>query len=182
MGGDIEFRTVLLDPPFPEFGGGKSTRGAQRHFELIRTRHEMLRTILDCPHWPPADDAHVYMWMTDNYTTWGMWLLDCFGAKVHRSLPWRKTRMGLGRYFRGCHETLWFATMGKGMSVRTETNSLRTDALLDLKWSGRHSEKPPAAYDLIEARSNGPYLDMFARKTREGWTSWGDEVKVGPWQ
>tara|TARA_Y100000310_G_scaffold322772_1_gene382235 strand:+ start:908 stop:1261 length:354 start_codon:yes stop_codon:yes gene_type:complete len=115
------------------------------------------------------------MWMTDNYTPWGMWLLECMGVKVHRSLPWRKTGMGLGQYFRGCHETMWFGTIGRGFSVKTDV-TMRTDALLDLKWRGRHSEKPPASYELIEARSKGPYLEMFARSERPGWTSWGNEV------
>lgn len=169
-------RTVLLDPPWPEVGGGKIKRGCERHYQVIKTRHEMLRTILACPHWPPADDAHVYMWSTDNYLTWAVWLLDAFGAKLHRTLPWRKTKPGLGQYFRGCHELLLFATIGRGMSVRTESNSLRTDALMDAMWSGRHSEKPPSSYELIEARSKGPYLEMFARSAREGWTEWGNEV------
>ncbi len=39
-----------------------------------------------------------------------------------------------------------------------------------------HSAKPDAFYDLVEARSKGPYLEMFARRGRPGWTSWGDEA------
>jgi N6-adenosine-specific RNA methylase IME4 len=42
---------------------------------------------------------------------------------------------------------------------------------------GKHSKKPDAMYELIEDRSMGPYLEMFARNTRPGWDSWGDEIK-----
>ena len=171
----MKFSTILLDPPWPERGGGAIKRGADRHYPLITTRSAMLRTIVQCPHWPPAGDSHIYMWTTDNYLDWAVWLLDAFGAKLHRTLPWRKSGMGLGQYFRGCHELLIFATTGRGFAVKTSA-TLRTDALLDLEWRGKHSEKPPAAYDLIEARSLGPYLEMFARSSRPGWTSWGNEI------
>ena len=39
-----------------------------------------------------------------------------------------------------------------------------------------HSRKPDEAYDLIEACSPGPYLEMFARYARPGWTGWGAEA------
>lgn len=172
---DEHFRTILLDPPWPERGGGKIKRGADRHYPVISTRSQMLRTILNCEHWPDAGDRHIYMWATDNYLTWALWLLDAFGAKLHRTIPWQKTRMGLGQYFRGCHELLLFATIGKGFNVKTDC-TMRTDALLGIDWKGRHSEKPPQSYELIEARSKGPYLEMFARSGRDGWTSWGNEM------
>ena len=171
----MSFSTVLMDPPWNERGAGKIKRGADRHYPLIKTKAEMLRVILDCPHWPPAPDAHIYMWATDNYLTWAVWLLDCFGAKLHRTLPWTKSRMGLGQYFRGKHELLLFATIGRGMAVKTDA-TLCTDALVGAPHLRKHSSKPKAQYKLIEARSKGPYLEMFARNERKGWTSWGNEV------
>lgn len=36
--------------------------------------------------------------------------------------------------------------------------------------------KPDEQYDLIEACSWGPYLELFARGTRPGWTYWGDQA------
>jgi hypothetical protein len=38
-----------------------------------------------------------------------------------------------------------------------------------------HSRKPDEQYPLIEACSPGPWLEMFARHSRDGWTVWGDE-------
>ena len=40
----------------------------------------------------------------------------------------------------------------------------------------RHSEKPDETYRRIEHLYPGPYLELFARKPREGWTTWGDEL------
>ena len=44
---------------------------------------------------------------------------------------------------------------------------------------GEHSRKPDEQYDIIEACSWGPYLEMFARGARSGWSSWGNEAKKG---
>ena len=41
---------------------------------------------------------------------------------------------------------------------------------------GRHSEKPEAFLDLVESVSPGPYLELFARRNRLGWDTWGNEA------
>ena len=41
---------------------------------------------------------------------------------------------------------------------------------------GEHSEKPDEAYVRIERLYGGPRLELFARKPREGWMTWGDEL------
>lgn len=40
----------------------------------------------------------------------------------------------------------------------------------------RHSEKPELVYDLIELSFLGPRLELFARRRRQGWDAWGDQV------
>lgn len=180
------FRTVLLDPPWPERGGGRIVRGAQRHYSLINTKPELLETIVTAEPWRQVNrgGAHIYMWSTDNYLSWAMWLFEALGAKHHRVLPWTKRRMGIGQYFRGCHELLLFGTIGKGMEAcnvdpASKAGPHRTDALVNMQHTidsaGRrvHSGKPVEQYAIIERRSKGEYLEMFAREQREGWTAWG---------
>ena len=41
---------------------------------------------------------------------------------------------------------------------------------------GGHSRKPEAFYDLVESVSPGPYLELFARRQRLGWDTWGNEA------
>jgi N6-adenosine-specific RNA methylase IME4 len=43
---------------------------------------------------------------------------------------------------------------------------------------GAHSEKPALFGDLIERMSPGPYLELFARRQRLGWDSWGKGYEV----
>ena len=39
-----------------------------------------------------------------------------------------------------------------------------------------HSRKPEEFYELIESRSNGPYLEFYSRTRRFNWTCVGNEV------
>jgi N6-adenosine-specific RNA methylase IME4 len=41
---------------------------------------------------------------------------------------------------------------------------------------GKHSAKPEAFLDMVERVSPGPYLEMFARRNRLGWDTWGNEA------
>lgn len=195
------FRTVMMDPPWPERGGGQVKRGADRHYQLLdkpgaREVPEILRTVLACPLWRPySDAAHLYTWSTDNYLPAALWLIERLGFDFKRTFPWIKTgatadldnldeadlRAGIGQYARGQHELLLFAVRGEGMSPlvyqpRRDIGSVI--AAPHEREGGRivHSRKPVASYQRIEARSKGPYAEIFARRGRPGWESWGNEV------
>ena len=40
-----------------------------------------------------------------------------------------------------------------------------------------HSRKPDEFYARVERYCTGPYLELFARQRRPGWTAWGDETR-----
>ena len=40
----------------------------------------------------------------------------------------------------------------------------------------QHSRKPDCVYERIERLVAGPYLELFARTTRPGWTAWGNQT------
>jgi len=173
VGSPRDVGTVLLDPPWLERGGGKIKRGADRHYPLVPTP-ELPRLIRSCEHWDRlADDAHAYMWVTNNFLPDGLWLLDQLGFRYITNLVWTKDRFGLGQYFRGQHELVLFAVRGE-FTPTTGTHST---------WLGqrslvrsRHSAKPPELHETIEAASPGRYLEMFARESRPDWLCWGNEI------
>lgn len=169
------FRTILVDPPWMERGGGAIKRGADRHYPLLH-EDQILSTMLSCPLWRPSPNAHLYLWVTNNFLPTGLRLMDSLGFRYVTNVVWAKDRPGLGQYFRGQHELLLFGIRKrapKPTAVRTERKDL---ASLLSAARGQHSAKPEASYELVEARSLGPYLEMFARSERPGWTSWGNEV------
>lgn len=191
------WQTALLDPPWEERGSGKIKRGAQKHYDLLKTA-AMPGVIRASGLWTPDENAHVYCWVTNNFLPDGLWLLNELGARYITNIAWTKKRPGIGRYFRGKHELLLFGTIGRGWAVRTEPNDIESaldtnDEDGDSYFSDgdsieaehemengkrKHSAKPKIFYDMIEKRSLGPYVEFFARSLRPGWTSWGNDAAV----
>lgn len=182
----MKFSTVYMDPPWAETGGGVITRGAQAHYPVMST-HDIHAVISTATEWRQvADDAHLYMWVTNNFLDAGLRLIKDLDFRPVTNIVWVKSRSpedvpleqvklqtGLGQYFRGSHELLIFAVRGKGLDVRTAARDIGSVVIAP---RGKHSAKPHVFYDLIEARSQGPYLEMFARNGRAGWTSWGNQA------
>ena len=169
----IHYPTIMADPPWNEQGGGKIKRGAQRHYPLIKTR-EIPGVIHSCPLWQPAQDAHLYLWATTNFLAGGIWVIEQLGFRYVTNIVWVKDRAGLGQYFRGQHELCLFGVRGSGMAPRTERRDLPSVIRAP---RSRHSQKPAEIYELIEQRSRGPYLEIFARTPRPGWDCWGNEIQ-----
>lgn len=75
-----------------------------------------------------------------------------------------------------------FGVRGSGMSPEVITDRRDIPSVFfapvpkNEKGARIHSRKPDASYELIEARTHGPRLELFARRGRPGWTSWGLEA------
>lgn len=176
------YPTIVIDPPWPEHGGtpkaswGGGKRGADAHYPTVPVK-QMPDLIMGSGVWKPEADAHLYLWVTKRFLPDGLWLMQQLGFVYKTQLTWVKSdnRIGLGQYFRGRSEPLLFGVRGRGYAVRTAARNLD-----DLIVAPRtvHSRKPPESYLKIEARSRGPYLEMFARGrfSRPGWTVWGNQA------
>lgn len=196
----VIWQTAQMDPPWKEQGAGKIKRGADRHYPLIATK-DMSGVIRDSGLWTPAENAHLYMWVTNTFLPDGLWLMKELGFTYKTNVCWTKKQMGIGRYFRGKHELLLFGTRGRGWAVRTDRNdiagayeteededyesyfndgsSIEADHVR-LNGKRKHSGKPEIFTDMIESRSKGPYVEFFARSLRPNWTSWGNDEAVQP--
>jgi N6-adenosine-specific RNA methylase IME4 len=125
-----------------------------------------------------ASQAHLYLWVPNALILEGLDVMKRWGFTYKTNLVWYKIRKdggpdgrGVGFYFRNVTELILFGIRG---NMRT-LNRGRTQVNLILKQKREHSRKPDEIYDLIEECSPGPYLELFARHTRKGWTQWGNE-------
>ena len=176
------YRCIAADPPWPERGGGKSKRGADRHYPLLSTE-DIPRVMMQSQIWLPADDAHLWLWVTDNYLTQGLALVTALGFRYVRTAVWVKPTIGLGQYLRGQHELCLFAVRGRLPACSKAVPSVFGGGPLPHPCYPNtrrrmHSAKPPEAYGAIERVSPGPRLEMFARRPRPGWDVWGNEVSA----
>jgi N6-adenosine-specific RNA methylase IME4 len=175
------FGTILVDPPW-RFAN-RTGKVAPEHRRLHRYR------TLDFPDVAalPVDAlalprSHLYLWCPNALLVEGLAVLEGWGFRYKTNLVWYKVRKdggpdgrGVGFYFRNVTELLLFGVKG-GLRTLPPGRS-QVNILLGRKQE--HSRKPDAAYDLIERCSPGPYLELFARHRRPGWTQWGDQLRPG---
>jgi N6-adenosine-specific RNA methylase IME4 len=79
--------------------------------------------------------------------------------------------MGIGNYIRNASEHLLIAVKGKH-----SINPAKRHLSWFIAERRQHSRKPENQYDIAEILGKPPYAELFARKTRNGWHSWGNEV------
>lgn len=116
-----------------------------------------------------ADDAHLYLWVTNPLLQTGLHLMRPWGFRYVTMLTWRKTgTLGMGYYFRGDTEHVLFGVRGK-LPIPPDK---RERNWFEAAKTG-HSRKPASFYDMVERVSPGPYVDLFCRDPRFGWDSWG---------
>lgn len=166
------YRAIMMDPPWAEVGGGRIRRGADRHYPLLKTK-DMPSVIQAGELWRPAENCHLWMWATNNYLKDALWLMEELGFRYITNAVWVKHRKGLGQYMRGQHELLLFGAKGRSMVPDTDC---RPPTVIHAERT-QHSKKPDEFYDLVETVSNGPYLEVFARRGRPGWHSWGNQIQ-----
>lgn len=173
------FRVICADPPWPfkdKLPG--ENRGAARNYQLLSIA-DIVRFELP----PLADDCVLCLWRVASMQQDALDVAKWWGFTVKTDLVWLKKTangqrwFGMGRTVRAEHETCLIATRGK---PRVLNNSTRSTFVTDVSGfsakAGRHSEKPDEFYTIVEGLFAGPYCELFARKTRSGWTCMGNEL------
>lgn len=167
------YKTLYIDPPWEEKGGGKIKRGADRHYRLMSLtdiKALPIRELAD------PDGCHLYLWVTNNFLRKGLELLDSWGFEYVTTITWQKDRFGLGQYFRGITEHCLFAVTKKRLPYRTIDGKRAQGVTGFCEPRTIHSRKPAKMREMIEAVSWGPRLELFAREAFPGWDCWGNEA------
>jgi N6-adenosine-specific RNA methylase IME4 len=106
--------------------------------------------------------------------------MKAWGFNYKSNIVWHKVRKdggsdgrGVGFYFRNVTELILFGVRGK--NARTLAPGRRQVNLLGTR-KREHSRKPDEQYEIIEACSPGPFVELFARGTRKGWATWGNQA------
>nr|WP_246020808.1 MT-A70 family methyltransferase [Paracoccus subflavus] len=176
--GAVRFGTILADPPW-QFQN-RTGKMAPEHKRLSRYPTMTLDANCDLPVEAVADArAHLYLWVPNALLPEGLKVMEHWGFTYKSNLIWYKVRKdggpdrrGVGFYFRNVTEILLFGVRGKDVRTldpgRSQENIIATQ-------KREHSRKPDEQYDLIEACSWGPRLEMFARGPRQNWIVWGNQ-------
>lgn len=173
-----KYKTILADPPW-RFQN-RTGKMAPEHHRLSRYETMTLEDIMALPVSSlSAESSHMYLWVPNALLPDGIRLLQAWGFQYKTNIIWHKVRKdggsdgrGVGFYFRNVTEMILFGVKGK--NARTLAPGRRQVNMIETR-KREHSRKPDELFDLIESCSGGPYLELFARGTRRGWSGWGNQ-------
>jgi N6-adenosine-specific RNA methylase IME4 len=178
------YRAILADPPwgFKTWSGPEkkvASRGTVAPYRTMEMRDIMSLPVAELA----ADDCCLFMWFVwptlpealEVIEAWGFRYKTCAFAWL-KADPYRlfaleeDVRMGLGYWTRANSEACLLATRGK---PKRRDNTVRQGIISPLR---EHSRKPDEIHGRIERLVAGPYLELFARQSRPGWTTWGNQA------
>ena len=180
------FRTIVADPPWPfrdrmpPHRNGRRSRGAGDHYSLMGM-HDIgtfLAVAAASSGIEIARDARLFLWRVGAEAEAAEQIVRAWGFRRAAELTWLKEskagsgrlHFGLGRTVRYQHEVCVIGVRGRPPLLSRSVPSTF------LAPATKHSAKPDEFYEIVEKLSPGPYLELFARRERCGWTCVGDEL------
>lgn len=180
-----DYRVIAADPPwqFKSNSAAKPGRNAMRHYDCMSLDAINALPVADIA----APDAILFLWITGPFMAIGahLPLMKAWGFKPSgMGFVWIKLNpkaaslfilqsdLAMGGGFT-TRKNAEFCLIGKrGRSVRQSASV--HEVIIDPR--RQHSRKPDEFYTRAQEYSRGPYLEMFARESRPGWDTWGNQA------
>lgn len=127
-----------------------------------------------------ADDAMLWLWSTNAHIHEALHIMKKWGFSFRTLRIWVKPSIGTGYYMRGQNELLLLGIRGHPTrDRRNHMSAISGNNISSVFYAplNKHSSKPPESYRGIERLSKPPRIELFARRARPGWDSWGNEAK-----
>ena len=185
----MQYNVILADPPVPfevwgKRPGGTDSRSAEAHYSTMTWAD--LNGLGDVIQAVAADDCCLFLWMCQPLLIETLEMAKQWGwAYRTKAFSWVKTYqtrstffVGMGYWTRANTEDVLLFTRGNPKRVHKDVYqvfaTLETPAVIAPMT--KHSEKPEEVQDRIERLVKGPFLELFARRRREGWVCIGQEL------
>lgn len=173
---DGQFKVIYADPPwqYEMYSDAGYAKSPDAHYSCMPFRD--LAAMRDDLLFRTAPDAVCFMWAVWPKLDEAFKLMEAWGFKYKTGGAWHKktihgkSAFGTGYIMRSASEPFLIGSNGKPSILNRSTRNIIEAA------TRGHSRKPDETYALIEGLFPGPYLELFARNTRPGWQSWGNEV------
>lgn len=180
---DGGYKTIVIDPPWQYGKWGKASvppRGSKyvpSVDSVIPYKTMDIESIKAIPVTSiAAADCDLYLWTTQKYLPVSFEILNAWGFKYCQTLTWCKKPKGTGQGGLYCPTTEFIVLGRKG---RMPKDKKRIDTTWwQVRRPMQHSQKPDFFSEIIENQSDTPRIEIFARKGREGWDVFGDELTL----
>lgn len=181
-----KYGAILADPPWGfKVWSGKdkqvASRGSVTPYDTMEMADIAAMPVADLA----ADDCCLFMWVVWPTLPEALGVIEAWGFKYKTcGFAWVKADvstvnlfddpvdayMGLGYWTRANSEVCLLATRGKPKRLNAD---VRQGIIAPRR---EHSRKPDGIHERIERLVAGPYLELFARQKRPGWTVWGNQT------
>jgi N6-adenosine-specific RNA methylase IME4 len=171
-----KFSVIYADPPwtFEVYSGKGKERSAERHYDTMSLEAIAELPVADLA----AEDCALLLWAVwpelpgalDIIKRWGFTYKTVGFVWVKQNRSGEGIFTGMGYWTRANTEPCLLATRGSPKRLAMDVPQVILSPV------AAHSEKPEEAASRIMRLVPGPHLELFARQSREGWTTWGNEI------
>lgn len=174
-----QYSCIVIDPPWFY----KLRKDDVSHRNRIPYEPMRIEEILALPIKDLADPQGcvLWLWFTNNHMIEASQCLQEWGFTLKTLLTWEKVtkdgnpHIGTGHWLRNCTEHCALATKGKVKAFAG--NTLTNNSTILHARRREHSRKPEEFFQLVEKLCpEANKLEMFARQSRDGWVTWGNEA------
>lgn len=163
------FRVIYADPPWSYSNSGFEQSAASQYDTMTTEAISAMKI-------PAAPDSVLFLWATVPLLPDALAVMAAWGFTYKSGFVWVKNRgPGIGWFLTTKHEHLLIGVRGE-----VGHPTAKPDSVVQLP-ATQHSRKPDEFYGLIEGMYGNAqadtHIELFARRKRDGWTSWGNEVK-----
>ena len=174
------FRCIVADPPWQYGKWGRTTPASRPNGHEYDMPYPTM-TVAEIAALPVAgcasEDCDLYLWTTQKYLPDAFSVMQAWGFRYCQTLTWCKAPRGLGQGGLFC-PTTEFLLLGRKGRMPQGKRRIESTWWQVKRPHNSHSTKPEVFQDLIETVSDGPRLELFARRPRLNWTVWGNEVEA----
>lgn len=178
----MKYNVITIDPPW-EYERTAGQGVANKQYSLMTWQD--LHALGPLLHAVAAPDCAICLWTCAPLLLRTAELVQIWGFRyITKAFCWLKTYpnggfvLNVGSHIRANTEDVWLLSNGtprrKNNDICQVVPTLESEAVITTR--GRHSAKPEEVYRRIERYLDGPYLEVFARRRRAGWTSIGDGI------
>jgi N6-adenosine-specific RNA methylase IME4 len=164
------YRVIYADPPW-EYGDKRASDGsAESQYPTMSIDEICAMPVRDMA----AADSVLFLWATAPLLVEAVRVVEAWGFTYKAQFVWDKVKGFNGHYNDVRHELLLIATRG---SCVPAVESLDPSIVQEKRT--KHSRKPDCFYELIERLypvGDETHVELFARRSRDGWTAWGNQV------
>ena len=177
------FGVILADPPwaFETYSGARVSAYEPQPYRTM-SKTEIFNLPVTAV---AAENCVLFLWITwptleqamqtiskwgFKYKTCGFAWMKAYADQINMWSDDYPVQMGTGYWTRAHSEVCLLATRGKPKRLNAD---VRQGIIAPRR---EHSRKPDGVHERIERLVAGPCLELFARQSRPGWTTWGNET------